>query len=129
MGSHLVMMLVISVLQSKLSQLLDLVEAHSTEAAHRQKLCCDRRSSEQCFQIGDMVWLSIPTAGKLDPHWDGRRSVRSVKTPLTVEITDGVKTKVVHVNRLRQRIVPDSTNMEEPSGQVLQESQSHPLSP
>ncbi|KAL5506156.1 hypothetical protein EMCRGX_G007739 [Ephydatia muelleri] len=67
--------------------------------------------------------------GKLDPHWDGRRSVRSVKTPLTVEITDGVKTKVVHVNRLRQRIVPDSTNMEEPSGQVLQESQSHPLSP
>ena len=52
-----------------------------------------------------------------------------MKTPLTVEITDGVKTKVVHVNRLRQRIVPDSTNMEEPSGQVLQESQSHPLSP
>ena len=44
-----------------------------------------------------------------------------MKTPLTLEITDGDKTKVVHVNRLRQRIVPYSTNKEEPSGQVLQE--------
>ena len=71
-----------------------------------------------------MVWLSIPTAGKLDPHWDGKWSVKSVKTPLTLEITDGVKTKVVHVNRLCQRIVPSSTNKEEPSGRVLQDS--HP---
>ena len=30
--------------------------------------------------------------------------------------------QVVHVNRLRQRIVPNSTNMEEPSVQLLQES-------
>ena len=30
------------VLQSKLSQLQDLVEANNTEAAHRQKLCYDR---------------------------------------------------------------------------------------
>ena len=54
--------------------------------------------------------------GNLDPHWDGRWSVKSVKTPLTLEITDGVKTKVFHVNRLRQRIVPNSTDMEELSG-------------
>jgi hypothetical protein len=113
-----------TVLQSKLSHLQDLVEAHNTEAAHRQKLYYDRRSGERCFKIGDLVWLSIPTAGKLDPHWDGKWSVKSVKTPLTLEITDGDKTKVVHVNRLRQRIVPSSTNKEEPSGQVLQES--HP---
>eukprot|EP00731_Ephydatia_muelleri_P033094 Em0025g50a len=45
------------------------------------------------------------TYEKLDPHWNGRWSVKSVKTPLTLEITDGVKTK-------------------EPSGRVLQES--HP---
>ena len=59
------------VLQSKLSQLQDLVEADNTEAAHRQKLCYDRRSSERRFKVGNMVWLSIPTAGKLDPHWEG----------------------------------------------------------
>lgn len=111
-----------TVLQSKLSQLQDLVEVHNTEAAHRQKLYYDRRSGERCFKIGDMVWLSIPTAGKLDPHWDGRWRVKSVKTPLTLEITDGVKTKIVHVNCLRQRVVPNSTNVEEPSGRVLQES-------
>ena len=47
-----------------------------------------------------------------------------MKTPLTLEITDGVKTKIVHVNHLHQRIVPNSTNMKEPSGRVLHES--HP---
>ena len=109
------------VLQSKLSQLQDLVEANNTEAAHRQKLCYDKRSSERRFKVGDTVWLSIPTAGKLDPHWEGRWSVKSVKTPLTVEITDGVRTKIVHVNRIRQRVVPNSIKVEEPSRQVLQE--------
>ena len=53
------------VLQSKLSQLQDLVEAHNTEAAPRQKLYYDRRSSERCFKIGDMVWLSIPTVWEI----------------------------------------------------------------
>eukprot|EP00731_Ephydatia_muelleri_P009604 Em0005g190a len=62
------------VLQSKLSQLQDLVEADNTEAAHRQKLCYDRRS---------------------------------------MEITDGVRTKIVHVNRLQQRVVPNSIKVEE----------------
>ena len=42
-----------TVLQSKLSQLQDLVEEHNAEAAHRQKLYYDRRSGEQC--LGDMV--------------------------------------------------------------------------
>ena len=68
-----------------------------------------------------MVWLSIPTAGKLDPHWEGRWSAKSVKTPLTVEITDGVRTKIVHVNRIRQRVVLNSIKVEEPSRRVLQE--------
>ena len=103
------------VLQSKLSQLQDLVEANNTEAAHRQKLCYDRRSSDRRFKVGDMVWLSFPTAGKLDPHWEGRWSVKSVKTPLTVEIMDGVRTKIVHVNRIRQRVVPNNIKVEEPS--------------
>ena len=48
-----------TVLQSKLSQVQDLVEAHNTEAAHRQKLYYDRRSDVRCFKIGDMVLFSI----------------------------------------------------------------------
>ena len=74
------------------------MEAHNAEAACRQKSHYDKTSSERHFVAGDIVWLSIPTAGKLDPRWDGRWRIKSVKSLLTVEITDGEKTKIVHVN-------------------------------
>ena len=69
-------------------------------SAHRQKVDYDRHSAEQPFKPGDLVWLSVPTAGKLNLQWEGNWTVRRVKSPVTVEISDGERTKVVHTNRL-----------------------------
>ncbi|KAL5479651.1 hypothetical protein EMCRGX_G023202 [Ephydatia muelleri] len=54
-----------AVLQAKMAELQELVEAHIVESAHRQKVDYDRHSAERPFKPGDLVWLSIPTAGKL----------------------------------------------------------------
>ena len=68
-----------AVLQAKIAELQDLVEAHIVESAHRQKVDFERHSAERPFKPGDLVWLSIPTAGKLDPRWEGNWTVRRVK--------------------------------------------------
>ncbi|KAL5502961.1 hypothetical protein EMCRGX_G009823 [Ephydatia muelleri] len=60
-----------AVLQAKMAELQDLVEAHIVESAHRQKVDDDRHSAERPFEPGDLVWLSVPTAGKLDPRMGG----------------------------------------------------------
>jgi len=96
-------------LQAKLAELQDFVESQATQAASKQKCTYDQHSTSRSFRAGDPVWLSIPTAGKLDPRWEGRWVVKSVKSPLTMEITDGTRTKVVHVNRLHQRVQPHAT--------------------
>ena len=96
-------------LQAKLAELQDFVECHTTQAASKQKATYDKHSTSRLFRVGDTVWLSIPTAGKLDPRWEGRWVVKSVKSPLNMEITDGTRTKVVHVNRLHQRVQPHDT--------------------
>lgn len=93
-------------LRSKLAQLTDFVETHMTEAAHKQKLCFDQHASPRTFKIGDPVWLTVPTAGKLDPKWEGDYEVQTVNGPTTYTISDGKRTKTVHVNRLRPRIQP-----------------------
>ena len=93
-------------LQAKLAELQDLVEAHIVESAKRHKGAYDQKSAERRFKTGDLVWLSIPTAGKLDPRWEGKWKVKIMKSPVTMEITDGKRTKVVHVNRLQPRIQP-----------------------
>ena len=63
------------------------------------------------FREGDTVCLSRPTAGKLDPHWEGGWKFKQVMSPLTVEITNGQKNRYVHINRLHHRIQP---NLESP---------------
>ncbi|KAL5516749.1 hypothetical protein EMCRGX_G002156 [Ephydatia muelleri] len=93
-------------LQAKLAELQDLVEAHIVESAKRHKGAYDQKSAERRFKTGDLVWLFIPTAGKLDPRWEGKWKVKIMKSPVTMEITDGKRTKVVHVNRLQPRIQP-----------------------
>ena len=50
-----------------MAELQDLVEAHIVESAHRQKVDYDRHAEERRLKAGDLVWLSVPTAGKLDP--------------------------------------------------------------
>ena len=93
-------------LRSKLAQLTDFVETHMTEAAHKQKLCYDQHASSRSFKTGDAVWLTSPTAGKLDPKWEGDWEVQTVNGPTTYTISDGKRTRTVHVNRLRPRIQP-----------------------
>ena len=93
-------------LRSKLAQLTDFVEIHMTEAAHKQKLCYDQRAIYRFFKTGDTVWLTSPITGKLDPKWEGDWGVKTVNGPTTYTISDGKRTRVVHVNRLRPRIQP-----------------------
>ena len=93
-------------LQTKLASLQDLVHTNITANAQQQKLCYDKHSHVRSFAPGDLVWLSVPTHGKLQPKWQGKWKVTEVKNPINVKITDGQTTKVVHVNRLQHRKQP-----------------------
>ena len=97
-------------LQAKLAAMYDFVETNLAAAAHHQKSVHDRNSSKPHFSVGDPVWLSIPTAGKLDPCWEGKWNINSIKSPINMEISDRKCVKVVHSNRLQHQIHPDPTN-------------------
>ena len=45
------------------------------------------------FAAGEPVWLSAPTAGKLEPRWEGDWVIKSVKGPTNMEIMNGKKHK------------------------------------
>ena len=49
-----------AVLQAKMAELQDLVEAHIVESAHRQKVDDDRHSAERPFKPGDLVCCRYP---------------------------------------------------------------------
>ena len=93
-------------LQTKLASLQDLVHTNITANAQQQKLCYDKHSHVRSFAPGDLVWLSVPTRGKLQPKWQGKWKIIEIKNPINVKITDGQTTKVVHVNRLQHRKQP-----------------------
>ena len=59
-------------LRAKLAELQDLVELNLAEAASDQEGVYDRHSACRSFKVGDSVWLSLPTAGKLDSRWEGK---------------------------------------------------------
>lgn len=90
-------------LQAKLSELQDLVELNTVEAAHQQKIHYDQHTGDRPFKTDDPVWLSIPNSGKLSPRWEGGWRVKSAKSAVTVEITDGKRTKIVYTNCLQHR--------------------------
>ena len=71
-----------------------------------QKKYYNKQSSSRKFGVNDRVWLSIPVAGKLDPRWEGVWKVTSVKSPVTVAISNSKRNKVVHINRLQHRMQP-----------------------
>ena len=110
-----------SQLQTKLAHLSDFVETHLAQAAHKQKTAYDQHTQQQTFRIGHPVWLSSPTAGKLDSKWEGGWEIESIQWPATYTITDGTRTKTVHINRLRPRTQPSNcstsreSNWEAPS--------------
>ena len=59
-------------LRHKLSKLYDFVETHMiTDAAHHQQRSYNQHVQQRSFQVGDTVWLDVPTAGKLDAKWEG----------------------------------------------------------
>ena len=94
-------------LQARLSELQDFVHTNLTQATCSQKFYYDHHTMQSTFVSGDPVWLSIPTADKLDPRWEGEWVIKSVKGPVTMEISDSKKrTKVVHTNRLQHRYAP-----------------------
>ena len=101
-------------LQAKLSQLMDFVEAHNIQASNQQKQYFDKQTLARTFSVGDPVWLSIPTAGKLDPKWEGDWITQSVVSPTTYTIHDGLRTKTVHIDRLRQRIQATTSTVPAP---------------
>ena len=72
----------------------DFMQRQMTTAARRQKQQYDIHAQERNFCTGDTVWLSIPTAGKLDPRWEGEWIVRAVKSPVNMEISDGQRKKL-----------------------------------
>ena len=75
-------------LSAKLAEVQDFVVTSLADAAEHQKSTYGKYSMIRSFKIGDLVWLSIPTAKKLDPRWEGVWRVTAVKTPLSVETTD-----------------------------------------
>ena len=96
-------------LQIKLRELQELVLSNTSTAAQAQKFYYDRTATNRSFTPQELVWLSIPTAGKLQPRWEGKWKVVEMKGPVTVEITDGRRTKVVHINQVRHRDQPFET--------------------
>jgi len=90
-------------LKAKLAELQDLVESNLVRSAGHQKTHYDKQSTTPSFVVHDKVWLSVPTAGKLQPRWEGDWKVTAIKSPVTIQIYNGRKSKVVHSNRLRHR--------------------------
>ena len=68
-------------MQDKLAELQDLVETNLAEAAAHQKMIYDKHSAYRYFDV-DYVWLSVPTAGKLDSRWEGNWKISAVKSPV-----------------------------------------------
>ena len=53
--------------------------------------------------------MDLPTAGKLDPKWEGGWIVKAIQGPITYMITDGRRDRTVHIDRLRKQIQPAPT--------------------
>ena len=96
-------------LRCKLSKLYDFVETHMIDATRHQQQSYNRHVQQRSFKLGDTVWLNIPTAGKLDPKWQGGWMVKAIPGPTTYVITDGKTDRAVHIIRLRKRIQPAPT--------------------
>ena len=85
---------------SKLAELKDFVDSNLAAAASHQKANYDQHTSSPNFSVGDSVWLSVPTAGKLDPRWEGRWRIKAIKSSVNMEISDGTRTKVPYGRKI-----------------------------
>ena len=62
-----------------------MVESHIVQEAKHQKEHYDTHTQSREFCEGDAVWLQNPTAGKLDPKWEGGWVVKKVHSPVTLQ--------------------------------------------
>ena len=101
-------------LLTKLAKLQDLVANNTDVAAQQQKSHYNKSSVTRTFSVSDPIWLSIPTARKLQPRWEGKWTVQEIRGPVNLKITDGKRTKVVHINRVHHRVQPQQYTEEVP---------------
>jgi len=67
----------------KMAKLQDFVETHLVRSATKQQTFYNKHSEQRQFKVGDPVWLSIPTAGKLDPSGKGAGKLSRWSAPST----------------------------------------------
>ena len=48
----------------------DFVEAHMTDAAYHQQRSYNQHLQQRSCQVGDTVWLDVPSVRKLDAKWE-----------------------------------------------------------
>ena len=65
-------------IQAKFAELQDLVHTNLSKAACSQKCYYDQQAKQPTFAAGNPVWLSIPTAGKFDPRWEGEWIIKAM---------------------------------------------------
>ena len=107
-------------LKHKLGEIKGFVKTKVAILAKCQKENYDRQATERSFRAGDTVSLSIPTAGKLDSQWEGGWIVQSVRSPVTLEIVNGQKRKIVHENSIYCRIQPQRADLCSTNGTIKQ---------
>ena len=61
-----------------------------------------------------LIWLSIPTAGKLDPRWEGEWIIQSIVSPTTYTIHNGSRTRTVHIDWLTRRLQDGTSTIPSP---------------
>ena len=79
------------------------VETNLAAVAQNQKQACNQHTATPSFTVGDPVWLSIPTAGNLDPMWEGEWVIKSVKSPMITAETPKLCIKIAYNTKMFQQ--------------------------
>ena len=83
-------------MKAELHTTKDFVQANLARSSKQY----DRHTILCSLRVGDPIWLSIPTAWKLQPHWDGKWTVGKLKGPCNLELTNGNQSKPIYVNHV-----------------------------
>ena len=83
-------------LQARLAELQDFVHANITQAATSQSSSYE----SAVFQARAVCLAFCTNCRQVRSQMGGEWAVKSVKSSVSIEIRDGKRTKIVHVNRL-----------------------------
>ena len=92
---------------------------NTNAAAQQWKSHYNKNSVTRTFSVVEPIWLTIPIARKLQPRWEGKWTVQEIRGPVNLKITDGKRTKVVHMNRVQHHVQPQQ-HMEEVPPEISQ---------